>query len=193
MGTWTPPPGPPSRPPPPSRFDAGRPAPPAGPSGTTVLFLLAAVAAAAWFLTHRPQRVARAALPRLTAEGASTGETASAENCGGAKGCLIVYVAPWCGPCKQSLPHDRALADLVKARGIETTFVVGMDTLPKCQEMARAIGREVLVDEKGTWARKMGIRGVPHFLVTGTDGRVKKQQAGALLGAPEEFARRLGL
>ena len=193
MGSWTPPPGQAARPAPPSRFDAGRPAPPAGPSGTTILFLLAAVAAAAWFLTHRPQRVASAALPRLTAEGANTGETASAESCGGAKGCLIVYVAPWCGPCKQSLPHDRALADLVKTRGIETTFVVGMDTLPKCQEMARAIGREVLVDEKGTWARKMGIRGVPHFLVTGTDGRVKKRQAGALLGAPEEFARRLGL
>jgi len=193
VGSWTPPPGQAARPAPPSRFDGGRPAPSTGPSGGTILFVLAAIAGAAWFLTHRPQRVAAAALPRLTAEGATTGETGSAERCGGAKGCLIVYVAPWCGPCKQSLPHDRALADLVKGRGIETTFVVGMDTLPKCQEMARAIGREVLVDEKGTWARKMEIRGVPHFLVTGTDGRVKKHQAGALLGAPEEFARRLGL
>lgn len=191
MGSSTPPPGQAARSAPPSRFDASRPAPPAGPS--TVLFLLAAVAAAAWFLTHRPQRVASAALPRLTMDGATTGETGSAESCGGAKGCLIVYVAPWCGPCKQSLPHDRALADLVKTRGIETTFVVGMDSLPMCQEMARAIGREVLVDEKGTWARKMGINGVPHFLVTGTDGRVKKRQAGAFPGAPEEFARRLGL
>jgi hypothetical protein len=193
MGSWTPPPGQPARPAPPSRFDAGRPAPPTGPSGRTILFVLAAIAGAAWFLTHRPQRVASAALPRLTAEGATTGETGSAERCGGEKGCLIVYVAPWCGPCKQSLPHDRALADLVKTRGVETTFVVGMDSLPKCQEMARSIGREVLVDETGTWARKMGIRGVPHFLVTGTDGRVKKRQAGALLGPPEEFARRLGL
>ena len=193
MGSSTPPPGRQARPAPPSRFDEGRPAPPAGPSGTTVLLLLAGVAAAAWFLTHRPQRVASAALPRLTMDGATTGETGSAENCGGAKGCLIVYVAPWCGPCRQSLPHDRALADLVKTRGIETTFVVGMDSLPKCQEMARTIGREVLVDERGTWARKMGINSVPHFLVTGTDGRVKKRQAGALPGAPEEFARRLGL
>ena len=65
--------------------------------------------------------------------------------------------------------------------------------MPRCQEMARAIGREVLVDEKGTWARKMGISGVPHFLVTRADGTVVKRQAGALLGNPEEFARRLGL
>jgi hypothetical protein len=39
----------------------------------------------------------------------------------------------------------------------------------------------------------MNIRGVPHFLVTSTDGKVVKRQAGALLGNPEEFARRLGL
>lgn len=194
MGSWTPPPDQAAPPPaPPSRFETGRPAPPMGPSGRTILLLLGAAAGAAWILSHRPQRLAAAALPRLAADGAPTGETSPADRCLGAKGCLIVYVAPWCGPCKQSLPHDRALADLVKDRGIETTFVVGMDALPKCQEMARAIGREVLVDEKGAWARKMGINGVPHFLVTGTDGRIRKRQAGALLGDPEEFARRLGL
>ncbi|HVO51621.1 MAG TPA: redoxin family protein [Thermoanaerobaculia bacterium] len=193
MGTSTPPPGRAAPPIPPSRWDAGRPAPPMGPSGKAVLFVLAAAAAAVWFLTHRPQHLAAAALPRLAADGATTGETIPADRCLGAKGCLIVYVAPWCGPCKQSLPHDRALADFVKDRGIETTFVVGMDALPKCQEMARAIGREVLVDEKGAWARKMGINGVPHFLVTATDGKVRKHQAGALLGDSAEFARRLGL
>ena len=193
MGTSTPPPGRAASPIPPSRWDAGRPAPPMGPSGKTVLFVLAAAAGALWLFTHRPQHLAAAALPRLAADGTSTGETAPADRCLGAKGCLIVYVAPWCGPCKQSLPHDRALADLVKDRGIETTFVVGMDAMPKCQEMARAIGREVLVDERGAWARKMGINGVPHFLVTGTDGKVRRHQAGALLGDSAEFARRLGL
>jgi hypothetical protein len=193
MGTSTPPPGRAPGPAPPSRFDTGRPAPPAGPSGTAVLLVLVAVAIAGWLLTHRPQKLAAAALPRLAADGAPTGETVSADRCLGARGCLIVYVAPWCGPCRQSLPDDRALADLVKDRGIETTFVVGMDSLPKCREMARAIGREVLVDEKGAWARKMAINGVPHFLVTGTDGKVRKHQAGALLGDPAEFARLLGL
>jgi thiol-disulfide isomerase/thioredoxin len=157
-----------------------------------VLVVLAAAAGALWLLAHLPRHVASAALPRLTADGTPTGQTGAAERCLGARGCLIVYVAPWCGPCKESLPHDRALADLVKSRGIETTFVVGMDAMPRCQEMARAIGREVLVDENGAWARKMGIDGVPHFLVT-RDGTVRKHQAGALLGDPEEFARRLGL
>jgi hypothetical protein len=39
----------------------------------------------------------------------------------------------------------------------------------------------------------MSIRGVPHFLVTGPDGSVKKRQAGALLASPEVVAQRLGL
>lgn len=164
-----------------------------GPSGRTILFVLALLAAAAWVFTHRPRHIVSAALPRLAADGSLTGETAAAGRCLGTTGCLIVYVAPWCGPCKASLPHDRALADLVKGRGVETTFVVGMDAMPKCQEMARTIGREVLVDESGAWARTMGIRGVPHFLVTDPGGRVRKRQAGALLGDPEEFARMLGL
>jgi cytochrome c biogenesis protein CcmG/thiol:disulfide interchange protein DsbE len=192
MGTLTPPPGPTAHPAPPSRFDAGRPAPPVGPSGRAILFGLFAVVAAAWLLMRAPTKLAAGSLPRLAADGTPAGD-APAGRCGGAKGCLIVYVAPWCGPCKASLPGDRALADFVKDRGIETTFVVGMDAMPRCAEMARTIGREVLVDASGAWARKMSIRGVPHFLVTGPDGRVKKRQAGALLASPDVVARHLGL
>ncbi|HEX7613975.1 MAG TPA: redoxin family protein [Thermoanaerobaculia bacterium] len=195
MGTQSPPPGAPHGAPgpaPPSRFDAGRPAPPMGPSGRTVLLVLVALSVGAWLVLRAPSRLSATTLPRLAADGTPAGE-APAGKCAGAKGCLIVYVAPWCGPCKQSLPGDRALADLVKDRGIETTFVVGMDAMPKCAEMARSIGREVLVDTSGAWAQKMNIRAVPHFLVTGPDGSVKKRQAGALMASPEEVARSLGL
>ena len=163
-----------------------------GPSGSTVLLVLIAVAGGAWLFMRAPTKLSAATLPRLAADGSPAG-SGSAEKCGGTKGCLIVYVAPWCGPCKQSLPGDRALADLIKDRGIETTFVVGMDAMPNCAEMARTIGREVLVDASGAWAKKMEIRGVPHFLVTGPDGSVKRRQAGALRASPEEVARHLGL
>lgn len=197
MGTQSAPPGSPrgasaTRPAPPSRFDSGRPAPPMGPSGRTLLFVLVALAAAAWFAFRSPSKLSADTLPRLAADGTQAGH-APAGKCAGVKGCLVVYVAPWCGPCKQSLPGDRALADFVKDRGIETTFVVGMDAMPKCVEMARALGREVLVDTSGAWAKKMNIRGVPYFLVTGPDGSVRKRQAGALMASPEEVARHLGL
>ena len=163
-----------------------------GPSGSAILFGLLAIAGGAWLLMRAPSKVTAGSLARLAADGTPAGST-PAWRCGGPKGCLIVYVAPWCGPCKASLPGDRALADFVRDRGIETTFVVGMDAMPKCAEMARAIGREVLVDDSGAWARKMGIHGVPHFLVTGPDGSVKKRQAGAFIASPDVVARHLGL
>ena len=194
MGTQTPPPGPASAPlrAPPSPFDTGRPAAQRGPSGRAVLLGFAALAAVAWMLMRGPTRLGAASLPRLTADGTPAGD-APAGRCSGAKGCLVIYVAPWCGPCNESLPGDRALADLVRERGIETTFVVGMDAMPKCAEMARRIGREVLVDSSGAWARKMSISGVPHFLVTDPDGRVKRRQAGALIASPDVVAQHLGL
>jgi thiol-disulfide isomerase/thioredoxin len=163
-----------------------------GPSGRTILFVLLAGVTTAWLLMRGPTKLAEGSLTRLAADGTPAGD-AQAGRCGGTKGCLVVYVAPWCGPCKASLPGDRALADLVKDRGIETTFVVGMDAMPRCAEMAREIGREVLVDASGAWARKMNIRGVPTFLVTGPDGRVRKRQAGALIASPDVVARHLGL
>lgn len=192
MGIQVPPPGRPPRPAPPSRVDAGRPAPSSGPSGAAVLLAILGLAVGAFLLLRAPGRLAAENLPRLTADGVPSGD-APASRCAGAKGCLVVYVAPWCGPCKASLAGDRALADFVKDRGIETTFVVGMDAMPHCAEMARSIGREVLVDASGAWARRMGINAVPHFLVTGPDGRVTKRRAGALAGSPEEFARVLGI
>jgi hypothetical protein len=167
-------------------------APPGSSHGASALLVLAALAAGAWLVLRAPSKLSATTLPRLAADGTPAGE-APAGKCAGAKGCLIVYVAPWCGPCNRSLPGDRALADLVKDRGIETTFIVGLDAMPKCAEMARSIGREVLVDTSGAWAKKMRIDGVPHFLVTGPDGSVKKRQAGALLASPEEVARHLGL
>jgi hypothetical protein len=157
-----------------------------------VLIVLVALAGVVWLVLKAPSKLSATMLPRLAADGTAAGD-AEAGKCAGAKGCLVVYVAPWCGPCKQSLPGDCALADLVKDRGIETTFVVGMDAMPKCAEMARTIGREVLVDASGAWAKKMGIRAVPHFLVTAPDGSVKRRQAGALRASPEEVARHLGL
>jgi thiol-disulfide isomerase/thioredoxin len=157
-----------------------------------ILLALVGLATGALFFLRSSGKLAATSLPRLTAEGNPNG-VAPANQCAGSKGCLVVYIAPWCGPCKESLPGDRALADLVKKRGIETTFVVGMDTMPNCISMTRKLGRDVLVDTSGAWAKRMGINAVPQFLVTGPDGSVTKRQAGALSSNPEEFARRLGI
>lgn len=180
--------GPPLR----SRFETG-PRPPIGLSGKSVLALLAAAAAGIYLWLLPPSRLYVQPLVSVSAAGVTTGERRSPSLCSGARGCLVIYVAPWCGPCRASLAGDRELADYLSGRGVETTFVVGMDTEPACFAMAREIGREVLVDPTGAWAKKMKVDGVPHFLVADRAGKVTKRQAGALLAPPDVVARALGL
>ena len=128
-----------------------------------------------------------------TAGGTASGSSAAPIHCTGASGCLVVYVAPWCGPCRSSLPGDVALADHIRTKGYETVFVVGMDETEACLEMTKSIGRPARLDADGKWAKAAGVRGVPHFLVTTPTGKIRKRQAGAYMAPPEQVAELLGI
>lgn len=191
MGTMTPPPGRPA----PSGSPAGYA--PSGPipSGRSPWRLaavgLGVLAAFLWF--RRPEYLPDLALPSATAGGIAAGTPASTVFCKGTSGCLVVYVAPWCGPCRSSLPGDVALADHLRTKGYETFFVVGMDKTEACLDMTRSIGRPALLDTDGKWAKAAGVRGVPHFLVTTPTGKIVKRQAGAYMAPPEQVAQLLGI
>jgi len=191
MGTMSPPPGQPNRYGPPSGPAGSVPAR-SGPSPWRILFLvLAGLAAFLWF--RRPAYLPGVALASATAQGTAAGSAESPVFCRGSNGCLVVYVAPWCGPCRASLPGDVALAEHLRTKGYETYFVVGMDKPEACLEMTRSIGRPARIDTDGKWAKAAGVRGVPHFLVTTPTGKIVKRQAGAYLAPPEQAAQLLGI
>lgn len=158
---------------------------------TLALFALAGLAAVLTF--RRPSYLPDLALASATAGGTASGSSEAPILCTGANGCLVVYVAPWCGPCRSSLPGDVALADHIRTKGYETVFVVGMDKTEACLEMTRSIGRPTRLDSEGKWAKAAGIRGVPHFLVTTPTGKIRKRQAGAYLAPPDQVAQLLGI
>ena len=187
MGTMTPPPGQPNRlvPPAPGSTSSGRS------PWRLALFALAAIAVVLWL--RRPSYLPDVALPSATAEGTASRSSDSPILCTGAGGCLVVYVAPWCGPCRSSLPGDVALADHIRTKGYETVFVVGMDKTEACLDMARSIGRPTRLDTEGKWAKAAGVRGVPHFLVTTPTGKIRKRQAGAYMAPPDQVAQLLGI
>ena len=168
-----------------------------GPTGsgrspwTIPLAVLGVLAAFVWFL--KPSYLPDVPLTSASAEGVSDGPDASPILCSGAKGCLVVYVAPWCGPCRSSLPHDVALADYIAPMGYETIFVVGMDDVRACLEMTTSIGRPARIDSDRRWARAARISTVPHFLVTTPTGKIVKKQAGAYLAPPQQVAELLGI
>jgi len=186
MGTVEPPPGQPA----PHAAPAVA-APPGRSPWTIALLVLGALAAFLWF--RRPSYLPDVPLPSASAEGVSAGPDASPLFCRGSKGCLVVYVAPWCGPCRSSLPGDVALADYIAPLGYETVFVVGMDDVRACLEMTKSIGRPARIDSDRKWARAARISGVPHFLVTTPTGKIVKRQAGAYLAPPDQVAQLLGI
>ena len=187
MGTISPPPGQLRSTVPTSSASA-----PAGRSPWTLaLFALGAIAAVLYF--RRPSYLPDLALTSATAGGTASDSSASPIHCTGASGCLVVYVAPWCGPCRSSLPGDVALADHIRTKGYETVFVVGMDETGACLDMTKSIGRPTRLDVHGTWAKAAGVRGVPHFLVTTPTGKIRKRQAGAYMAPPEQVAELLGI
>ena len=186
MGTVEPPPG--QAPP---RID------PRGPSSSgrspwrIAILVLGVLAALLWF--RRPSYLPDVPLTSASAEGVSDGPDAAPVFCRGSKGCLVVYVAPWCGPCRSSLPGDVALADHIAPMGYETVFVVGMDDVRACLDMTKALGRPARIDSDRRWARAARISGVPHFLVTTPTGKIVKRQAGAYLAPPDQVAQLLGI
>jgi len=186
MGTVEPPPGQPA----PYAAPAVAASPGRSP-WTIALLVLGALAAFLWF--RRPSYLPDVPLPSASAEGVSAGPDASPVFCRGSKGCLVVYVAPWCGPCRSSLPGDVALADHIAPMGYETVFVVGMDDVCACLEMTKSIGRPARIDSERKWARAARISGVPHFLVTTPTGKIVKRQAGAYLAPPDQVAQLLGI
>lgn len=186
MGTISPPPGQPQ---------AATAAAPSLAGGWSpwklILLALASLAVVLWL--RRPSYLPDLALASATAEGAPSGSTDAPIFCNGASGCLVVYVAPWCGPCRASLPGDVALAEHIRAKGYETFFVVGMDETAACLQMTRSIGRPTRLDTDGRWAKAAGVRGVPHFLVTTPTGKIRKRQAGAYMAPVEQVAQLLGI
>ena len=158
---------------------------------TIALLVLGALAAFLW--SRRPSYLPDVSLPSASADGVSNGPAALPILCTGSRGCLVVYVAPWCGPCRSSLPGDVALADFIEEKGYATVFVVGMDDVRACLEMTKSIGRPARIDSDRKWARAARIGGVPHFLVTTPTGKIVKRQAGAYLAPPDQVAQLLGI
>lgn len=191
MGTMTPPPGQPRGFGPPATGATSAAISTGRSPWRLALFALGAIAAVLYF--RRPSYLPDLALASATAEGTASGSSEAPIRCTGANGCLVVYVAPWCGPCRSSLPGDVSLADHIRTKGYETVFVVGMDKTDACLDMTKSIGRPALLDTDGKWAKAAGVRGVPHFLVTTPTGKIRKRQAGAYMAPPEQVAQLLGI
>jgi thiol-disulfide isomerase/thioredoxin len=149
------------------------------------LLLLAAGLLASCSHTEGTEKLPDVRLPTLSAQ-----ESPSLAACG-ARRCLTAYVAPWCHYCRESTPLLLNLREFLKARGVETRFVVGKDALAALRGYAREFGPDTMLDVHDV----LGIGGVPHFFVSDDKGAILKEVSGVPSGdlPVEEVAAFFGL
>lgn len=150
----------------------------------------AALALAAGLLAGCSEGAVSERLPDVRLPTLSAQESPSLSSCRAAK-CLTVYLAPWCGYCRQSTPMLLALRRFLDGRGVETRIVVGKDSLAALRSYAGEFGPDTLLDAHGV----LDVRGVPHFFVTDAKGAILKEVSGVPSGgySVEEVAGFFGL
>lgn len=139
----------------------------------SILVLGAALAAGPLFL-QGCKPAASGALADVSLPTLGGGEEA-VRQCSGAK-CALVYVAPWCPYCVKSDAMIRKLKKKLGGQGVPTRVVVGRATAAECRKYAREFGPETLLDPDD----RMKVRGVPHFYIHDSTGKIIRHVAGTL-------------
>jgi thiol-disulfide isomerase/thioredoxin len=102
------------------------------------------------------------------------------------KGSVIVldFWATWCGPCRASLPSLNALHKELKPKGLQTFAVNLEETKDIVQPVAAKLCPDipVLFDEDSKVGQSYGVNGIPHTVVIGKDGKIRR----VIIGAGDE-------
>lgn len=104
------------------------------------------------------------------------------DQCEGKERCIMVFVAPWCPACKQSIGTIKGmLARCAGSSEVGVKAIIGSGRSPQSMEdMAAQIGRGVFLDPGGQVMAAAGERSVPHWIVLDQDGMLIKKQAGVI-------------
>lgn len=89
---------------------------------------------------------------------------------------LIDLWASWCGPCVKEVPHLQKLEKEFEGAPIEFVSIsTDTDTKPwKAKMEALKMHGNQFIDPAGELAERLNVRGIPHFLLYGPDGKLIK-------------------
>ena len=94
------------------------------------------------------------------------------------KGSVVVldFWATWCGACQASLPGLNTMHKALKDQGLQTFAVDMEESRDVVQPVAAKVCPDipVLLDEDASVAKSYGVSGIPHAVVIGKDGKVRK-------------------
>lgn len=92
---------------------------------------------------------------------------------------VVVYLAPWCGPCRSSIRTVNELADQYRgSKEVSVVAFVGNDDRESLKEMASDIDAPTYLDLDGSARRSLGVRVFPTWVVARSDGKVIRKITG---------------
>jgi len=143
-----------------------------GPSGTSILIVIVAVAIGAWLYLKPPAVIGPQALQRY-AGFESNMEAVILRNCT-PPGCAAVYLTPTIdGASQNALPGALKLSGALEEQGILCFIVFGEEAVRDAVKRARSIRGPVVFDPDGAWARESGIEKAPHWIAWRTGGKIR--------------------
>jgi thiol-disulfide isomerase/thioredoxin len=107
-------------------------------------------------------------------------EKASKNRCDGKKFCTIVYVAPWCPACSQSIPViDEFYRITSESSSLGMVTVIGQDSAQAMKQYAKRFKSPSIIDD-GLYYRYVAGHGVPSWVVV-------ENKTGKLIGRSKNY------
>lgn len=134
----------------------------------------------AWWLSRSQARLVQKAVASGSRDLASVGVPT---NCAGKKFCITVFIAPWCGVCRNSEPTFKIFNQYLSEKRSDIGFglVIGAATaeqhLQKQKDLAPI---ESYLDDSGSLMKLRQIRAFPTWVATNQTGKEIFRQAGGM-------------
>jgi hypothetical protein len=142
-----------------------------GPSGISILLVIGAVAAGVWLYLRPPGEIGSQMLQKY-AGFESNMEAVSLRACS-PPGCAAVYLTPAVARGSKELADALKLAGELEKQGIESFIVFGDEPVKEAVKRARGLGRPVVFDPHGDWAKESGIENAPYWIAWRTGGNIR--------------------
>jgi thiol-disulfide isomerase/thioredoxin len=94
---------------------------------------------------------------------------------------IVSFWASWCGPCRKELPVLATIQRKATHDRIEVFAVNWQQSADEFRQVKRAlkdIDLTLVSDESGYFGREYGVKGIPHMVIIGRDGRIAALHVG---------------